>query len=436
MCFLDVFAAVALLALSAAQVVSLQGDALDLIGQLPVSTRHFRQMFSAAASDPSGWWQHLTVLARSAGADGSGTSATMAAAVNAEGIEATLIKGSLGAVMFLGQVVIVLFLVFFLLVVKLPATTRSGIVTGEILTAIGTRVQRFIGVLAITNLTLGLLTWVTFSLLGLAHAGLWGLLAGLLHFVPYAGPAVIVAASAVAASVQFESLSRGLLIGAVSLGLAALVGLVPTTMLTGRAVRMNAATMFVGLLFWAWLWGLPGLLLGAPMMLTMKVIADRLPGLDWLSRFLGHAGVDRDSSHEGTDPPMQWHAAVARGLPASHPWSKLGQWLGARGFTMDQHPDSVRALAGKPSAFLPMLMSLAALAVVLGSLVASSGVVRERDEGASAHIWQLLMTGQLPILAYFVIRWLPRAPRPALRVLSLQIALALAALVPVYVLGL
>lgn len=64
------------------------------------------------------------------------------------------------------------------------------------------------------------------------------------------------------------------------------------------------------------------------------------------------------------------------------------------------------------------------------------GVVHEADEGATAHIWQLLMTGQWPILTYFVIRWLPRVPRQTLYVLALQIGAALAALAPVYLLGL
>jgi hypothetical protein len=106
------------------------------------------------------------------------------------------------------------------------------------------------------------------------------------------------------------------------------------------------------------------------------------------------------------------------------------------GVAMHQYPDSVLSLSKKPSAFVPMAMSLTALAVLLGSIAASSGVVRDTDEGAIAHIWQLLMAGQLPILAYFVIRWLPRAPRQTLYVLALQIGVALAALAPVYFLGL
>jgi uncharacterized membrane protein HdeD (DUF308 family) len=102
---------------------------------------------------------------------------------------------------------------------------------------------------------------------------------------------------------------------------------------------------------------------------------------------------------------------------------------------MNQYPGSLLSLSMRPSAFLPIAMSLIALAVVLIHIL-SFGVVREADEGSSAHIWQLLMAGQLPILAYFLIRWFPRVPRHALFVLALQIGAALAATSPVYFLGL
>ena len=101
----------------------------------------------------------------------------------------------------------------------------------------------------------------------------------------------------------------------------------------------------------------------------------------------------------------------------------------------DRRQAAVRAMLRRPSAFVPVLMSLGALAVVLGSL-ALYGVRREADEGAAAHVWQLLMAGQLPIILYFAIRWLPEAPRPALLKLALQLVAALAALAPVYLLGL
>ena len=107
------------------------------------------------------------------------------------------------------------------------------------------------------------------------------------------------------------------------------------------------------------------------------------------------------------------------------------------GVVMNQYPDSFLTLSKRPSAFMPMAMSIAALAIVLASIVAASGVVvRDADEGAVAHIWQLLMAGQVPILAYFVIRWLPRVPRPTIYVFALQIVAALAAMAPVHLLGL
>lgn len=84
-----------------------------------------------------------------------------------------------------------------------------------------------------------------------------------------------------------------------------------------------------------------------------------------------------------------------------------------------------------PSAFLPLAMSAAALGVVLGHVVIF-GAAREADEGAATHLWQLLMAGQIPLIAYFAIKWLPRAPRSVLAVLALQVAALLAALAPVY----
>lgn len=87
------------------------------------------------------------------------------------------------------------------------------------------------------------------------------------------------------------------------------------------------------------------------------------------------------------------------------------------------------------SAFLPLAMSVAAIVVVLGD-IALFGAVRRVDEGAVAHLWQLLVVGQLPIVAYFAIRWLPLTPRSAFQVLALQAVAFLATLAPVYFLHL
>ena len=88
----------------------------------------------------------------------------------------------------------------------------------------------------------------------------------------------------------------------------------------------------------------------------------------------------------------------------------------------------------QPSAFFPIAMSIAALLTVLYH-IAMFGTAPQTDEGAAAHIWQLLMAGQLPVLPFYAIKWLPRAPGQALLVLAVQVGAALAALAPVYLLG-
>ncbi len=88
-----------------------------------------------------------------------------------------------------------------------------------------------------------------------------------------------------------------------------------------------------------------------------------------------------------------------------------------------------------PSAFVPMAMSFSALLFVTLHLIIY-GVTRESDEGTAAHLWQLLMAAQVPVIGYFLIKWLPQAPRPALVILAGQIVAALAAVAPVYFLHL
>ena len=97
---------------------------------------------------------------------------------------------------------------------------------------------------------------------------------------------------------------------------------------------------------------------------------------------------------------------------------------------------SFSAMLKQPSAFVPLLMSLVALSLV-GIAVALNGVngARQPDEGAFAHLWQLMMAGQLPVIAWFAIKWLPRSPKEALPVLVLQAIAGIAAAAPVFLLG-
>jgi hypothetical protein len=152
----------------------------------------------------------------------------------------------------------------------------------------------------------------------------------------------------------------------------------------------------------------------------------RLYPRNWRERYGQELEALLESSSGGfrASANVMWSALSERVVPTA-----------TVGVAVLQYPNSIRSLTKKPSAFLPMAMSLTALAVVLAG-VGLFGVAHQPDEGAIAHIWQLFMAGQLPLLAYFAIRWLPRVPRQALSVLALQIGVALAAMAPVYFLGL
>lgn len=86
-----------------------------------------------------------------------------------------------------------------------------------------------------------------------------------------------------------------------------------------------------------------------------------------------------------------------------------------------------------PSSFLPVIFSLCALATI-AAFIALHGTAPQADEGAAAHIWQILMVSQIPIMLFFAVKWVPRMPRQALPILILQIGAALAAMAPVFLL--
>lgn len=102
---------------------------------------------------------------------------------------------------------------------------------------------------------------------------------------------------------------------------------------------------------------------------------------------------------------------------------------------MEQSTISFGSMCRKVSAYLPIVMSLAALTIVLADVIAH-GAARQTDEGASAHLWQLLVAGQIPFIAYFLLRWLRKAPGTALKVFGVQSAALVAAFAPVFLLRL
>jgi len=139
-----------------------------------------------------------------------------------------------------------------------------------------------------SNVLVGLATWLAFEAIGMERAGVWGVAAGVLHFIPYLGPVIFAVACGLAGFLQFETVVGAISVAAVSLLVAGAVGSVLMTWAQSRFARVNAAVLFIALLFFGWLWGVWGLLLGAPLVAIAKVICDRVDALGAYGDLLGH----------------------------------------------------------------------------------------------------------------------------------------------------
>jgi predicted PurR-regulated permease PerM len=157
----------------------------------------------------------------------------------------------------------------------------------RMLEEIDTQVQRYLLVTIGANVLLGLATWLAFLALGMEQAGVWGIAAGVLHFIPYLGPVVFAVASGVAGFMQFGTAVDAFMVAGASIVLAFAVGTIITTWLQSRYAGVNAAVLFIALLFFGWLWGIWGLLLGAPLVAIAKVVCERIDSLKPAAELLG-----------------------------------------------------------------------------------------------------------------------------------------------------
>ena len=212
--------------------------------------------------------------------------------------------GTASAVAGIGQFVVVVALVYFLLIagdsfrrtlMRISGDTLSKKkITLQILEEINSQIQRYLLVQLATSALLGVVAWLVFAWIGLDNALFWGCVGGVLHLIPYAGPTAFVVLVGLVAYAQFDTLATGrtchrqhasLLIG--------VIGLLLVPWLTQRVGRLNAVTVFVALLVWGWLWGIWGLLLGIPIVMAINAVCERIEDLQPISEFLGYAPKKR-----------------------------------------------------------------------------------------------------------------------------------------------
>ncbi|RZL98844.1 MAG: AI-2E family transporter, partial [Variovorax sp.] len=277
---------------------SLSGSAAQLVDSLPVAAQKLRQAMTSRPS-PSNPSTLDTVQQAAAQLE----QAAQAASVQAgrRGVTRVVIErppfnvrdylwsGTVGLAGALGQLTLVAFLTFFALcsgdtfrrkLVKITGhSLQKKKITVHVLDDITGNIERYLLVQIFTSALVGIATGLAFWAIGLENAAVWGIVAGVTNLIPYVGSVLVMGTSALVAFLQFNSLGTAALVGGTSLLIHTLVGNLLAPWLTSRTSRMNPVAVFVGVIFWGWLWGVWGLLLGIPIMMIVKSVCDRVEDL-------------------------------------------------------------------------------------------------------------------------------------------------------------
>jgi predicted PurR-regulated permease PerM len=284
-----------------AMTYSLQGQARTVIDQLPAGAR---KLSNSLRRVPGADATAIEKVQQAADAlQGSEQTAPAPAGVLRVQVEDKGFKagdliwsGSFGLVSAANQLVMVLFLTFFMLLsdqlfkrklVEIVGTLSQKKLTINVLEDIAGQIERFLVIQIVTSVLVALVTWAALWALGLKQAALWGLLAGIFNSIPYYGPLLVTAGLSAVGFLQFGEVGMTAAVAGVSLLITTLEGSLLTPMLIGHASSMNQIAVFAGLLFWSWVWGVWGTLLAVPMMMVVKVICDHVEQLQPVGHFLG-----------------------------------------------------------------------------------------------------------------------------------------------------
>ncbi|MEZ5289222.1 MAG: AI-2E family transporter [Vicinamibacterales bacterium] len=205
-------------------------------------------------------------------------------------------SGGVSMIGVMGQAVSVLFLAIFLLIeddsfkrklVRRMETLGSKRVTVQILNDVASQIERFIWVQAVTSAGVAAVTFGALWWLDVDQPAAWGTFAGIMNLVPFFGPLIVTVVIAAVAFLQFGTLGPALVAAGVTLAITTIEGNFVTPHMLSRVASLNLVALFIAIAFWSWVWGVAGMLLAVPILMTAKVICDRVEGLEAVSEFLG-----------------------------------------------------------------------------------------------------------------------------------------------------
>ena len=279
---------------------TLQGQAVTVIDQLPIGARRLAATLRKAPGAEPGAVEKVQQAADEL--QGAGKTPAPKGVTRVQ-IEEPVFKAStfvwstsMGLASAANQLIMVLFLTFFMLLsdqlfkrklVEIVGTLSQKKVTVTVLEDIAAQIERFLVIQLATSGIVAVVTGVVLWAMGLQQAALWGLLAGIFNSIPYYGPLLVTGGLALVGFLQFGTIGMTIAVAGVSLLITTLEGSLLTPMLIGRAASMNQVAVFVGLLFWSWIWGVWGMLLAVPMMMVIKVVCDHVEPLQPVGHLLG-----------------------------------------------------------------------------------------------------------------------------------------------------
>jgi predicted PurR-regulated permease PerM len=278
-----------MLSVAAALSYSLIDDAVQVVESLPSAARQARQLMTAHVGRSAGAVEQAAAELEKL----PGASSTATVALGGGSVVERVVSSVFAAA---GEAVVIIFLVLFLLLLR--DRTRAGIIeiagsdaerrrrTSRIIDDIEGQIQQFLIVLLLTGAIVAVATWGALVWLGINHAAVWGILAGVFNSIPYFGPVIVSGGLFVVGLVQGGDLAQALLLSGTVLAITSLEGWLLTPLLMGKAENMNALTVFIGLMLWTWLWGAWGTVLAVPMLVILKSMADHLPGLSRVGRLM------------------------------------------------------------------------------------------------------------------------------------------------------
>jgi predicted PurR-regulated permease PerM len=282
-------------------------DAIGVVEDLPAAAQRLRQTLRSTRRGPEGTLEKVEEAAKAL--EKTADEAAPPPGRSAGGVQRVEVVepafrardylwwGGMGLVGFGGQLVMILFLSYFLLasgdlyrrkLVKIAGPTLSQRkVTVQIMNDISAQVGRFLLALLLTSAVVAAATSVALAWLGLDGWLFWGIASGVLNTIPYFGPIIVSSALAVAGFLQFGTFGQTAAVTGAAFAITSLEGWLLTPALMGRAARMNPAAVFVGLLFWGWVWGLWGVVLAVPMLMLVKTICDHVEDFRAIGELLG-----------------------------------------------------------------------------------------------------------------------------------------------------